>query len=464
MAMKIRSDLDLPTLRILLDPGRASFTEAVFQVVRGRDTPYEVIRCPVPELGLPAAMTGLHPVEDRALTVPPNVLDALQRAVPGLGPSPLPPQSALWLEFPSPRGYLYVMPWERLLAPLGRSLFRLPDHLVRPQAPGQTLEVAICASAPLAKVPFVPPQIVEVLVRQYLEKTGRNVTVHVFTDENWYEQVRAVLQNFGGQTVVHEPATAARYARPERTSRVGTSAQVSNPWLLWMRDATGGKPLDFVHFVSHGYLSGGRGAIAVASSPTLNTDRRWSRFIGAVEVNSFLSQVGAWGLVLTGPAGNFSEAGLRELADCIALSRPGVTMAHRFEDDIDCTQFGWAMQTVVAPGSALDDPLPCVTCWVHPRFVDFPQEYEQDLHVNADGSSVFITEPTKTALAGSETQAWVAAATRFLETQQVRWLPDSPDVSADPAAVTALGNVAALVEKHVNRSYPSGATAQGDDA
>ena len=56
------------------------------------------------------------------------------------------------------------------------------------------------------------------------------------------------------------------------------------------------KPLDFVHFVGHGYLSGDRGAIAVATSPTVNTDQQWSRFIGSVELNTFLSQVGAWGL------------------------------------------------------------------------------------------------------------------------------------------------------------------------
>jgi hypothetical protein len=462
MAMQIRSDLDLPTLRIMLDPGRTSFTEAVFQVVRGRRTPREVARCTLRELGLPEAMTGLRPIDDRALTVPAAVLDALQSAVPGLGPSPLPPDSALWLEFPSPRGYLYVMPWERLLTSLGRSLFRLPNHLVRPQAPGPTLEVAICASAPLAKVPFVPPQIIEALVAQYVNKTGRDVTVNVFTDDNWYEQVRHALLHLGDRAVVHAPAGAGIYERPARSARVGASAQLSNPWLLWMRDATGGKPLDVVHFVSHGYLSGDRGAIAVASSPTVNTDREWSRFIGSVEVNTFLSQVGAWGLALTGPYSNFSESGLRELADSIALGRPGMTMTHRFEDDIDCAEFGLALQTVLAQRSPLDRSLPSTTCWVHPRFVEFPQAYEEDLHVNSDGSSVFIAGATKLALADRDTQSWVAAATRFLETQQVRWLPDSLDDSADPAAVTALSNVAALVERHVSRTYPAGGTSGGD--
>ena len=71
--MQIRSDLDLPTLRILLDPQRTSFTEAVFQVVRGRDAPSEVARCSLGDLGLPNTLTGLRPVDDDRLTVPPRV-------------------------------------------------------------------------------------------------------------------------------------------------------------------------------------------------------------------------------------------------------------------------------------------------------------------------------------------------------------------------------------------------------
>ena len=457
MAMQIRSDLDLPTLRILIDPQRTSFTEAVFQVVRGRDTPSEVTRCSLRDLGLPNTLTGLRPVDDDRLTVPGNVIAAMQQGVSGLGPSPLPPESALWLEFPSPRGFLYIAPWERLLEPLGRSMFRLPNHLVRPYAPGRTLEVAVCASAPMAKSAFMPTQILEPLAAQYLQKTGRAVTVHVFTDESWFAAVRALFNDSGLQgVVVHDPAEAAGYEKPGRAARVGTSAQLSSPWLLWMRDAMGGKALDFVHFVSHGYLSGDRGAIAVATSPTVNTDQQWSRFIGSVELNTFLSQVGAWGLVLTGPYDNFSEVGLRELADAIALIRPGITMTHDFEQDPECGQIGLVLQTVLAPGTTLDRPLPATTCWVHPRFVEFPEEYRDDLHLNADGSSAFVGGATKEALADSGTETWVASAARVLETQQMRWLPDSTDVSTDPAAVTALRNVADLVERHVSRMYPRG--------
>ena len=453
MAMQIRSDLELPTLRILIDPQRRNFTEAVFQVVVGRDTPREVTRCSLGDLGLPTTLTGMNPVDDGRLTIPRNVVAALGEAVSGLGPSPLPPESALWLEFPSPRGFLYIMPWERLLAPLNRPLFRLPNHLVRPQVPGQTLEVAICASAPMAKTAFEPPRILQALANQYLNNPQRNVTVHVFTDASWFGTVRDMFDG-NPAIVVYDPDAAGKYELPQRNPDPAVGARFSSPWLLWIRDATGEKPLDFVHFVTHGYLAGDQGAIALATSPVVNTDRQWSRFIGSAELDTFLSQVGAWGLGLTGPEHNFCEAGLRELADAVALIRPGITMTHNIEHDADGAQLGMVLQTIFAPGSPLDRPLPAVTCWVHPQFVDYPDTYREELNLNVDGSSVFVADATKAALAESNTASWVASATRVLETQQMRWLPDSTDVEPDPAAVTALKNVADLVERHVNSAYP----------
>jgi hypothetical protein len=452
MAMQIRSDLDLPTLRILLDPERRDFTQAVFQLVRGQGQPYEVARCSIGDLGLPQALTGTPPVDDQALRVPAEVLARLQQSVPGYGPSPVPPANALWLEFPSPRGCLYVMPWERLLAPLGRSMFRLPNYLVRPQAAAQNLEVAICASAPLAKGWFPTASIVEALAAHYFKHTGRDVTLHLFSDAADPPHVAA--PNGPGEVITYDPGAAESYERPRRTARVETSARLTSPWLLWMRDALQGRGLDVVHFVAHGYLSGDRGAVAVATAPTVNSDQRMARFIGATEISTFLSQVGAWGLMLTGPFMNFSEAGLRALADAVAIVRPGVAITHDAGLDPFGEEFGSCLQTVVAQRDMVEHPLPSVTCWAHPAFVAFDDD--AGLHLNPDGSSAFIGPATTDALFSRNTEAWVASASRALERQQVRWLPDSSQQAADPAAVAALRNVADLVERHVGGAYPGG--------
>ncbi|MYR07386.1 hypothetical protein GTV32_14190 [Gordonia sp. SID5947] len=450
MAIAIRSELELPTLRILLDPQRRNFSEAVFQVVVGRATPQEVARCQLEDLGMPNTLTGRNPVEGKQLTIPEDVVTAIQEAVSGLK-SPLPPHRALWLEFPSPRGFLYVMPWERLLEPLDRPLFRLPNHLVRPQVPGDTLEVALCSSAPMAKSAFVPPYHLAMLAEHYQSIPQRAVTVHVFTDERWFPEMRDTFAD-NPSVVVYDPDAARRYDLPERDPQVATVGGVSSPWLQWMRDVTGDKPIDFVHFVTHGYLSGDLGAIALASSPVVKTDQHWSRFIGSVELDMFMSQVGAWGLGLTSPPHNFSEAGLRALADSIALIRSGVAITHISDRDPDGAQLGAVLQAVFAPDVDLT-PVPGVTCWTHPLFTEVPDTSYEAAGID-DSSSMFATDTMKTALAEADTASWVASASRVLETQQMRWLPDSADEAPDLAAVTALQNVAALVERHVNQAYP----------
>lgn len=462
--MKIRSDLGLPTLRILLDRERTT-SAVVFQTVRGRATPQEVVRCTLEDLGLPENLTGSDSVQDSRLTVPPRVLDALTRAAEDLGLSPMEPKAALWLEFPSPRGFLYVVPWERLLAPVGRCMFRLPNHLVRPQAPGPGLEVAICASAPLAKAGFRPPPIMVELATNYLRRTGHEATVHLYTDVTWVDELRhLVTQNdgMGDHVVVHDPFESEGYRTAPRTGPVSVNAEVASPWLMWIMESMGGRRLDVVHFVSHGYLSGDLGAIALARRPTRNDDREMARFIGSIEMTTFLSQVGAWGLMLSGPPHNFCEAGLRQLADAVALVLPGVALTHDLELDPTGEEFGLALQTMFAPGTPLDRPLPAMTCWVHPRFVETADDYPEDLHLNADGSSAFIHESTRDALASADTESWVASASRYLEMQQVKWIPDADGESADPAAVAALRNVAALVERHVARAYPASGTSRGD--
>jgi hypothetical protein len=466
MAMKLRSDLGLPTLRILLDAERTSIA-VVFQIVRGGGTRTEVVRCTLGDLGLPENLAGAGSIRDADLKVPSRVMEALSAAVKAVGPSPMQPESALWLEFPSPRGFLYVVPWERLLEPLGRCMFRLPNHMVRPEAPGSTLEVAICASTPLAKEGFEPIPIMVDLTASYLRHTGRDATVHLFADAHWVDALRAEISRESDLTdhvVVHDPAESAPLRTPTRTATLSMDAEVVNPWLTWIMQSMAGRPLDIVHFLSHGHLTGDLGAIAVARRPTLDNDREMARFIGSIEMTTFLSQVGAWGLMLSGPPNNVCEAGLRQLADAVAMVLPGVALTHDVERDPRSQQLGVALATIFSSGSPLDGPLPAMTCWVHPRFVETDEAYPQDLYLEADGSSAFISASTRDALAHTETESWVASASRYIERQQVRWIPDSPEESADPAAVTALTNVAALVERHVVRAYPSSGPSRGDDA
>ena len=301
------------------------------------------------------------------------------------------------------------------------------------------------------------------IAERYLEQSGHDVRFLLFVDEGWHDDLVRQVTNLGlaDRVVIPDPREAAASTRRKRSSSTGGSSPIDNPWLRWMLDAVRGRRLDVVHFATHGFMSGGRGAIAVANAPTENPDASAARFIGSVELVAFLTQVGAWGLGLSGPPGNYSETGLRELADAVALVHPGVVLTHSVpDDDPDLAQLGTALQTFLGQPMAEVQPLPAVTAWVHPRFVEFPAEEQSVMNLNADGSSAFISGATSVALGDRETDAWVAGVTRTLEQLQARWLPNAEGEVADEAAVVALQRVSALLEDSVNSSYPN-ASAQG---
>ena len=388
---------------------------------------------------------------ESAFRLPSYVSQALEQAVDFLGYAPLPPETAIWLEFPSPRGYLHMVPWERLLAPLGRPVLRLPYHTLRPQATAGSLEIALCASAPMAKSPFDAAEVLEQLARMWVEHARHEVTVHLFTDVSSYERLSYSTADLATAVAVYNPHEADQYAVPERTTQVRESTTITSPWLLWIRDSLQGRALDVIHFVSHGYLSGDRGAIALASAPTRNTDRSFSRCVGATETSAFLSQVGAWALALTGPPSNYSGAGLRALGDAIALARPGISVVHELTLDPDDTQLARTVEMIVGGGVPVTGAIPGITCWVNPRFVDYPQAEQDALLLTQDGHSSLIKGATRDALARGNTPAWVAASTRYLESQQADWLPETPGEQTDPDAVAALQSVSSLLEKHVSQ-------------
>ncbi len=184
---------------------------------------------------------------------------------------------------------------------------------------------------------------------------------------------------------------AAGSRRPRRRSRT--------PGFSGWRVRCRGVAADVVHFVGHGYLSGDEGALALASSPVVNTDTRWARFIGVTQLCEFMCRVARGrsrspGRPTTSLWPDFAISATARRSYC-----PGVAVTHDLSLDPECEQLGLALQTMFAPGSPLDSPMPAMTCWVHPRFVETADEYPEDLHLNADGSSAFIYDSTREALA-----------------------------------------------------------------
>jgi hypothetical protein len=433
-------------LRITVGAVAETRLQAIFQAVHPNEKPREIARCRLEELGLPQAPGELQRTPEQAFGVPEKVLNLLKSAAGELGPSPLPPQEALWLDLRGPRGYLYVLPWERMLEPLGRPLLRRPQHALRPTASESALSVGLCASAPESASRFETVPVLRRLCRIWTERPERRVKIHVFTDSTGVAGIREWAAGREANIVVHDPPKAG----PTKASV--DSAALAHPWLRWIRDATQGTALDVVHFAGHGHLDQDRGQIALADTPRPSSDQI-TRFAGAPEVLSLMGQVGAWCLALTGPQDNHCPAGLRELADAVSLAGPYVAVVHEMNcDDTEMRQLGDTVATIagdVPPGLG---PLPAVTCWVHPQFIRFPRTDEQKQYLDHQGNSSFIDDTTREVIARDDTPAWVASATRTVESLQAKWVPRDPGQAMDSDAMQALESVASLVRKHVEKS------------
>jgi hypothetical protein len=336
----------------------------------------------------------------------------------------------LWLHLVKPYGYLGLVPWEQLLQPqLGRPVLRLPDFLARPpRETASTLDVILCGSAPISEQSF---GLVDRLVRmadRILEAVRpRQATLHVFTDREIHDTLRQAWESrglLGDRVRLHSPESAEPYAIPDPTSRVtDPGGHLESPWLLWMRDSLGGRSVDVVHFLCHGYLSRDRGALQLAESPLVNQDQRMSRLVGAPELTTFLTQVGAWSAALTSPENNYSEMGLRLFADHLAQARPGPVLHQEARLDPDdaalaeAYRFLYSREPRPAPASA------ALALYCQPSRVAEPA-----LPLTRGGFSVKGVKeavPADDALqvvfeTEENVPSWVAATERYVEKLNVR--------------------------------------------
>lgn len=434
MAAQVRSEHDLPSLRIAFRDGGRDTVH--FWLLRGAQEPRLVAACPATELG-PLDFRDGETVTDDQFSLPSDVLYQLAQQVPDLGSSDSPPDHGLWLELVSPRGYLHLVPWEQLLAPLARPLVRLPNYTVRPSANPQTLEVALCASSTVVASEFAPAQVLARLTRLWLTMSGLPTTVHLFSDQSAHEELHRLTDDLDGHVLVHDPATWESVAHP--------SSLLGNAWLEWMGGVLEGQAVDVVHLVGHGYLSAGRGALALASTPTQPVGTCPAEFVGAAKLAQFVGARGAWTFVVSGAPDNFSGAALREIADALAINSPGISIAHDLALDPDVEQLTRVVELVFDAKDAVTEPLPGISAWAHPKFV----EYVEENLITSSGHSAMVRETTQEVLSAPHTPASVASATRYLESLQAQWItPESGSIDRD--AVTALRRVSDLLEQRAS--------------
>jgi hypothetical protein len=290
-------------------------------------------------------------------------------------------------------------------------ILRDPDFLVQPPPPKSTLDVILCNSMPASKASFNAEHYLRAMADRILKAVPRRTRLHVFTDMRVYGSLREYWNErglLGNQIELHDPEGARRYDTPEATPQIlDRSGRIQNPWLLWMRDALQGRSVDLVHFISHGYLSRDLGALALAESPLENQDEYMARFLGANELTTFLTQVGAWSSAFSSPEGNYSEMGLRLLADTVAQMRPGPVVHHELRLDKDFSALAGAYQFLYGTGPSTPPSSAALFMYCHPSLVAADLR-ESDAVASAELSNSLYSEE-------ENVPAWVSAIDRYSE-------------------------------------------------
>lgn len=467
MPLLLSSSPELQVLSIGLDVVSSEAGEVVcfFKAIGSAPTENgPAWRVPSSEVGLPQ---HLDRRAERAgsyeFRMPGRVIDEIR--------GHLAPGHPLWLRLERPAGYLAAVPWERIFQPeLGVPILRLPEvEAALPLETPTVLDVLLCASDPVAKAPIdVTEHLVTAMGRIRDALQPRSVRFHVFVDQGFY--VSPALQQWNGRNpddTLYDPQTAASYAVPEANEQVReTQGQLTNPWLLWMRDSLQKRSVDVAHFLCHGYFSFERGALCFAESPLQNTDQRVARFVGAGELGTFLTQVGAWSTVFSSPPGNYSEIGLRLLSDTLPQVRPGPMLLHDLPCDLTCRVLGDAYRFLHAPQPGQPPASPALALRCQPSRMGkqaAPEEPDSVFRGGFRGGFILgfggpSAEPELESVSPASGQApedplasvftatdnvpsWIAAATRYVEQQTVLLRREAAGAhleasKADPVAET----------------------------
>jgi hypothetical protein len=429
MADIVKKENDLVAIRVRLS--RSGKPAIVFDVERAGQSRHRVEIDPR-DLGVSADLdASRYRYGEPDWRIPAPLLDELRREVDrALHGEPF---RALWFHIASPSGFLTLLPWERLLAPFGVPVLRVPHFALFPQLQTAELDIAVCVSQPRAKRSFDAASSAMSVAAALLEASGRAATVHIFADADSYASLRSqnVVGAGNGRIRLYDPADGPPDGPSEGGSRIVDSSTMAwSPWLHWMAHVLPDRTLEIVHFVAHSYLSQDQAALAVSESPVVNEDRRWSRFVGPQQLATFLDHVGAWAVGITSPEHNFSPMGARLLIDELAHRRAGPVLLHDLERDLQAVQLRDVYRALL--DSAWPEHHSEIALYCHPRL--FLQTSTGDSLPYAE---VLLAEPRGSA--SVDQPPWVTVTRRYLEQSTARLFPDTEQPTSPVQLAAAEG-------------------------
>jgi hypothetical protein len=377
----------------------------------------------------------------------------------------------LWVWLVKPYGPLGAVPWEQLWPTAGIPVLRLPDVLPDSRPPTSTIDVAICASGPRVKGPSPVAQTVPQVMRS-VSVIGHPVRFHVFADSGSHGMLIGEIDHLGIDVEVYDwnEDMATPPARSSREAR--RRPEPMNPWLSWMAQSVRKRSFDFVQFVSHGYLLGDEGTLALSRDPD---DIDAVTHIGAAQLLDFLPKVGAYGVVFTSTEQNYSLSGLRILADSIGSRRAGPVMLHdvasRDPDEVS-HEVSHGYRLMLGKEAVADAPeAGSLMMYVQPEVVLTHKEekdaregeYGISFAVPDEGESLDFTPPEdveqfKRSAMGEDSPAWASAMSRFIEQKQAElrtYVSEAGATSDQPyvrGMTDAIDELTEIAKQHLDAS------------
>ena len=366
-------------------------------------------------------------------------------------------------------------------------ILMLPDFLFpSPLETEEELEVLVCGSAPQDHEHGSVFDAMRRTIERMLISTGRRIRIHVFTDRPIADALTNAwtsLNVLGTTVLIHDPETAAPFLTDDESSRVpGPSSTLRSPWLRWMQRRMAGRALDVAHFVCHGYLSRGRGALLFAQSPIGRTDRFLTGPVTAAELQTFLTSTGAWATSFSSVSDNFSEPGLRAVADGIAQSRPGPMLMASMKADPQCNALAAGYRFLFAPARSPVPKSSALLIYCQPYLVAPPTSSGRDVNIRASGLPAETVEVVArndaqiaaASLATNESplgplyagrprvSSWVASTARFAEGVHLKYQQLSRDQIASveqcnhdsKIALETVGRLTRFVAERANKGTP----------
>jgi hypothetical protein len=337
--------------------------------------------------------------------IPDRVLVPLKTYLSSYFEDPVP---TLWLELGEPAGYLWMLPWERLLQKsLSVRVLRLPYLATKPLVTRKAVEAVLCCTATPRSKEKLPADRVVRIIRSVGDSIPRVNRVHVFADSAYRDELIRAIDGMEAsrkeRIVVHGESS-----RPPDSER-----SKEHPWTHWLRHALENTAVDVVHFVFPVSLSGEGSSLTVAQNPFGSPDGP-VRAVSPRDVAEFLTRFGPAAAFFTASPGFLDSIASRHMIDQVAHLRPGPLVLHESDLDQDDRGLMQCYGFLFADGEA---PLPAtdaVAMICHPW-----QGVETSL-LESSIPAAFQTarEAVREVMDdGSPTPSWVAITQRYLETE-----------------------------------------------